>query len=275
MYHTIAHAKIASSVAITALVISSTALAQTPEPPVDRAETTNATAAARGEALPAASTGQAKSDQPSTAATLPKSTARPPAIPLAAADSAPAKPVTRTDKWHDGFYLRVNLGFATQWTTIDDATTVPNYSAKGTTIAADLLIGGAPSPGIIFGGALLLESLPSSKFEADSASAKTGMLLGSIGPFIDGYPNPRGGFHSGGMLGVSAARLTGNHHFAPERTYGFGVATWLGYDCWVADQWGIGGLLQFSGAHTSQRQDFADLGIFTRSVALLLTAVYQ
>jgi hypothetical protein len=275
MYHSISRTQIASSIAVLLLLNSTTTLGQTPEPPTDREGAPNPTGPVHDEVTPVASMGQTKSAPPSTSAARTNTHETPPAVHWAAKDSPPTKPTTRTDKLHDGFYLRLNLGFATQWTSIDSAATVPNYSAKGTTIAADLLIGGAPSPGLIFGGALQFESLPSSRFEADSRSAKTGILLGTIGPFFDGYPNSRGGFHSGGMLGFSAAHLTGNDYFAPDETYGFGLATWLGYDGWVADQWAVGGLLQFSGAHLAAHRDSSDLGVFARSVALLLTAVYQ
>jgi hypothetical protein len=90
-----------------------------------------------------------------------------------------------------------------------------------------------------------------------------------------GYPNPRGGFHSGGMLGASVAHLTSNSAFGVDNAYGFGLATWLGYDCWVADQWSVGGLLRFAGAHVIGHDGTSDVGAYTRSIALLLTAAYQ
>ena len=142
-------------------------------------------------------------------------------------------------------------------------------------MVVDLLVGGAPSPGIILGGALLVDSLPSTKFESDQASTKTGLSIATLGPFVDAYPNPRGGFHSGGMLGVSAAHLTGNTYFAADRAYGFGLATWLGYDCWVADQWSMGALLRFAGAHVVDQGGSPDVRVYTRSIALLFTTVYQ
>jgi hypothetical protein len=167
-----------------------------------------------------------------------------PKLQLAAQAPPPAAVTARTNKLHDGFYTRISLGFATQWTTLDYATPRPNFGAKGSTIVADLLLGAAPSPGIVLGGALLLDSLPSTRFDSDGVSAKTGLSLVTVGPFLDGYPNPRGGIHAGGMLGASVAHLTGNSYVASN--YGLGLATWLGYDCWVADQWSVGALQRFS-----------------------------
>jgi hypothetical protein len=184
--------------------------------------------------------------------------------------------VARTDKLHDGFYLRLNLGFGSQSTTIDDGTPSPNLKATGGTLAIDLLAGGAPSPGVIIGGALFLDSLPSKTFRADDGySAKSSVSLLTIGPFIDGYPNPRGGFHLGGTVGLSNARLSNNPNIPFDKALGFGLAAWLGYDWWVADQWSVGGSLQFSGAHTSKTVNSTDVSVDTRSIMLMLTAVYQ
>jgi hypothetical protein len=200
--------------------------------------------------------------------------------PAAAATTSPPTfaPTTAekpTARLHDGFYLRANLGFGTQRTTIDDASLRPNFSARTSTMVGDLLVGGAPSPGLVFGGALLLDSLPSTAFQTDGYSTKTTLSLMTVGPFIDAYPNPRGGFHSGGMVGASAAHLDGDARYPAENVYGFGLATWLGYDCWVADQWSVGGLLRFSGAHSVGHKGSTDIGVYSRSIALLLTVVYQ
>jgi hypothetical protein len=90
-------------------------------------------------------------------------------------------------------------------------------------MVADLLLGAAPSPGIVLGGALFLDSLPSTRFDSGGISAKTGLSLVTVGPFLDGYPNPRGGLHAGGMLGASVVHLTGNSYLASN--YGLGLAT--------------------------------------------------
>jgi hypothetical protein len=277
MNHCIMFGKMAVGFAIVSTMNPSAIYAQTPAPAaetVSPTENSNADPNAATSATPVAhqrpsAEAQAQTSQPRPEATSPS---RP---ELAAQAPAPAALTIRTDKLHDGFYARLSLGFGTQWTTIDDATVRSNFSAKESTLIVDLSIGGAPSPGIILGGALLLDSLPSTAFKADGISAKTGLSLMTVGPFIDGYPNPRGGFHSGGMLGASAAHLTGNTYFAAENAYGFGLATWLGYDCWVADQWSVGGLLRFAGSHVVGHKDSSDVGVYARSIALLLTAVYQ
>jgi hypothetical protein len=193
---------------------------------------------------------------------------------LATQAPSPPSPAIRTDRLHDGFFLRVSLGFASQSLAIDDTSTRPNYTGKGNTLTVDVMLGGSPSPGINLGGALLFDSMSSTRLTSGGDAAKTGLSLLTVGPMIDGYPSPRCGFHSGGMLGVSAAQLTNRSAFATDAVYGFGLAAWLGYDTWVADQWSVGGVLRFAGAEMG-RTSTPHLGADARSVALLLTAVYQ
>jgi hypothetical protein len=200
---------------------------------------------------------------------------QPPKIQLVDQTPPPPPPVARTDKTHDGFYARLNAGFGSQSTSLDAGPGVPNFSGTRGTLDLGLLIGGAPSPGIVLGGALLLDSMPSTTLEADGYSLKTGTTLATLGPFIDGYPNPRGGFHLGGTVGFSALKLSKDAGLASDRPNGFGLAAWLGYDWWVAEQWSVGGLLQLSGAHTTRSAQLGDISVDTRSIALMLTAVYQ
>ena len=229
---------------------------------------------------PDAQPAAAPDTQPPVAPANPKrSTApaeRPPLIHLVDQTPPPPPPVARTDKSHDGFYVRVNLGFGSQSTSLDSGSAWPNYSGTAGTLNLGLLLCGAPSPGIVLGGGLLFDNMPSTSLDAsDGYTLKTSTSLATFGPFIDGYPNPRGGFHLGGTVGFSTLGLSNARGLASNRTNGFGLAAWLGYDWWVADQWSVGGLLQFSGSHTTHSATGADLSVDTRSVALMLTAVYQ
>ena len=265
-----------AGIAISSLFFSSVASAQAPAP----------TAAVN------AGVSQSEADQPNSpaapapvpqqvearSATPPEATAKPsnqPMIQLAAQAPAPAPVVPRTDKMHDGFYVRLNLGFASQGTTIDDGAAAPNFHARTGALVIDALVGGAPAPGVILGGSLMFDRMPSTTFDADGFRAKTGVTLFTIGPFIDGYPDPRGGFHLGGTVGPCLSRLTNGSYFGSTRATGFGLAAWLGYDWWVADQWSVGGLLRFSGANTSHSENSSSLSVDTRSIALMFTAVYQ
>jgi len=237
------------------------------------------TASALAQAQPAAPEPVPAPQQPEVAGNAspaaPATTTQAPKIQLVEQAPPPAPPVARTDKMHDGFYARLNLGFGSQSTSIDAGQAYSNFSGTRGTLDLGLLIGGAPSPGIILGGALLLDSMPSTSLNADGYTLKTSTTLATLGPFIDGYPNPRGGFHLGGTVGLSTVRLSNDAGLPTSRANGFGLAAWLGYDWWVADQWAVGGLLQFSGAHASRNAQSMDMSVDTRSISLLLTAVYQ
>jgi hypothetical protein len=229
---------------------------------------------------PASAASQAPAASPSPSASAaapapPAASSTAPTIQLAAQAPPPPPPVARTDKIHDGFYARLNLGFGSQSTDIDNGVLPDNFTGSGGTLDIDVLVGGAPSPGVVLGGALLLESLRSTTFNADPYSLKTSVGLATLGPFIDGYPNPRGGFHLGGTLGLTSVRLTSDPNLPFNRAFGFGLAAWLGYDWWVADQWSVGGLLRFSGNRTTHHENSMDMAVDTRTIALMLTAVYQ
>ena len=169
----------------------------------------------------------------------------------------------------------MNLGFGSQSTTIDNGSPLPNFTGSNGTLDIGLLVGGAPSPGIVLGGALLLDNQLSTTLKADPYTLKTSLTLATLGPFIDGYPNPRGGFHLGGTIGLSNARLTSDQNLRSTKAFGFGLAAWLGYDWWVADQWSVGGQLQFSGSRTTRHENATDMSVDTRAIALMFTAVYQ
>jgi len=77
------------------------------------------------------------------------------------------------------------------------------------------------------------------------------------------------------MLGASAAHLTGDRFLYVENTLDVGLTTWLGYDCWVADQWSVGGLLRFAGARDIDNKNTSDVEVYTCSIltcCILVTA---
>jgi len=189
-------------------------------------------------------------------------------------------PVPRTDRTHDGFYARVSLGFGNLCTTLNS----PNSGAitgDGSTLALDVALGYAVSPGIVLGATLLMESLPSIELSAMDPTT-TDVNAQMLGPFFDGYPSPRGGFHLGG--GVGAARTGIQRREAAGFTHatGYGISGWLGYDVWVADQWSAGILVRLMGTRTKAdaeateyNNDAGSASMATQSIALMLTGLYN
>jgi hypothetical protein len=127
---------------------------------------------------------------------------------------------------------------------------------------------------------LLLESLPSADF-GGTPPVEANVTTTLVGPFFDGYPNARGGFHLGGALGFAQDRLSRTAVAGFKKATGFGLAGWIGYDLWVAEQWSVGGLVRLMGTRGSADVepgsgfDAGSANMATQSVHIVLTTVYH
>lgn len=183
---------------------------------------------------------------------------------------------SRTFHRHDGFYLRTNFGYGISWASFnDDGPGKAAFSANGGGLALDLLVGGSPSPGFVLGGGLLGNWIFSADFESDDGAAIDTRNVSStlLGVFADGFPQGTGGFHIGGLLGLSV--LTLGKGAQPGSTMGLGGAAWLGYDQWVGDDWGLGGLVRFTAAQSVGEEGPVDLTASHASLTLLFSALYH
>ncbi len=143
-------------------------------------------------------------------------------------------------------------------------------------LAVDLLAGGSPGKGIAVGGALLLDSAHSVDFEDQSSVIGSSNVRSTLlGVFIDGFPNPRRGFHLGGMLGFASAHLNRKSVAGFNDTKGGGLAVWLGYDAWVSEQWCMGGLLRLTGTRSGADVAGDRVTVATSSIAIMLTGLYH
>lgn len=265
------------SVFVASLAVAQPAPSTSPAPP--NVATVPAPTSTEPPQVPATDAGQPPPS--STQAPVPTIALRPEAPPPIdlRPDPLPA-PVPRTYHTHDGFYARVNLGFGMLDTSIDTPGSGSDLTANGDTLAMDLAIGYSPTPGIVVGGAVLFESLPSADFDDPSASeANASTLL--LGPFFDGYPNARKGFHLGGTLGLAQDRLSRKSVAGFRTAEGFGLAAWIGYDFWVADEWSVGGLLRVMGtratadADQTTNYDSGTAHVATQSIHLMITTLYH
>jgi hypothetical protein len=207
-----------------------------------------------------------------------------PVEPAPAASTQPAKmnvetpepeaPVQRSYHVHDGFYLRANIGLGAYGVRYDD-----DVNAGGASLAFDLMIGGSPSPGFVIGGALLGDfnrNLSVRQGDRDIGEASVG--TGLIGPFVDGFPNSKGGWHLGGMIGLATVRtedLPGSDEVRTDQ--GVGGAVFGGYDAWVADEFAIGGLMRFSAAvaRSEDSETGRKLDSTSTALTLMFTALYH
>lgn len=159
--------------------------------------------------------------------------------------------------------------------TIDTPRTSYNLDAKGDTLDFNLLIGGSPSPGVAIGGTILTRSLPSADFEYQGTLRESDVGTVLVGGFVDGFPNPRGGFHLGGAVGLAQTQIKHSDVAGFTKAGGIGLAGWVGYDLWVGDQWSVGGQLQMMGTRTNGKVDDTTAPVSTRSAALMMSVLYH
>lgn len=190
----------------------------------------------------------------------------------------------RTRLRHDGFYLRLNGGFGYGSTTATSDGSSAEYNLHGGTYGLDVLIGGTPGTGLVVGGGLFLQGYidPGTSREGESfvnlaKRDSDGVGLVMIGPFIDVFPNPYGGFHFGGTLALAGTSLQDRKD---NPSGGFGLGIWAGYMGWVSSEWSVGGLVKVTGIWTGRevenddaaRKDVLDS---SRAVQLMFSAAYH
>lgn len=229
--------------------------------------------------VPRPALGQEPAPEPAEPTINVTSEPEPPAEPTIQVASEPAPPpVKRTYHVHEGFYARLSFGggYAISHYNTEDA----DFDLRGTGFNAgvDLLIGGSPAPGIAIGGAFMANLAFSNTFKAnDRDLGNRNLSTFLLGPFVDGYPDPKGGFHLGLALGLGPAKLeAGNGDEGLGTFTGFGAAGWLGYDFWVADEWSAGLLYRF-GTNIGVGQDSMNqsLSVVGLTNTFLLTTAWH
>jgi hypothetical protein len=159
----------------------------------------------------------------------------------------PPAPVQRTYQVHEGFYLRADLGLGTL--SSDLSGPGPDLSSSGMELEGDLLVGAGLAPGVTLGGGLLYATQLSGDWDIEDTdlTASNGDLSTFIvGPFIDGFPNAKDGWHFGGLAGLAIAQFDPGEPLDSSTALGFGGSVWAGHDFWVAPEWSVGGLIKVS-----------------------------
>ena len=88
---------------------------------------------------------------------------------------------------------------------------------------------------------------PSVEFAGQSVSVDSARVqLSRLGPFVDFYPDPKGGLHLLGAVTLTAFSLTDtdtDETLANARGPGF--AAGVGYEWWIGEQWSAGVMARF------------------------------
>jgi hypothetical protein len=164
--------------------------------------------------------------------------AQPNPDPAPATPTAPPASLPRGHYLHDGFYLRYALGPST-WQLRGTATSGSAEYAGGA-FGEILAIGGTIPNGFVIAGAA-------------SAAISSMATIGNYGVLIDWFPNPKDGWHLGGLLGLGLVRAPAPLVFGPAiagmqtssgggNLEGFGLGATLigGYDLWITPQCSLG-----------------------------------
>ena len=108
--------------------------------------------------------------------------------------------------------------------------------------AFELSIGGTPGRGLVVAGTLLTHDRnnPVLRGRPDGDVELSGRMgFAMIGMTVDWYPNPRGGFHFGGTLGLAALSAPvppGDVFVDHIGGGGGGISLATGYDWWIGEQ---------------------------------------
>jgi hypothetical protein len=107
-------------------------------------------------------------------------------------------------------------------------------------------IGGTPSRGFVFGGAVSEKTL-SSIHTSGVAADLTSVQATTLGVFADWFPDNRGGWHVGGLLGLGSLLIKSVSE-SDQMNLSFAGQVFGGYDAWIGPEWSIGlqGVLGFS-----------------------------
>ena len=154
---------------------------------------------------------------------------------------------------HDGFYFRLGLGYAhlSLKGELTESTPKQEIDVTGGGANFSLWLGGTPAPGLVLGGAVIGHAFAEPKVELGGASGtaeNTTVNVSVIGPFVQYYIDPKGGFYLQGLIGFVSAKTTyesGGTTNESEDTTGAGFALGAGYDFWVGEQWSIGPEFRF------------------------------
>jgi hypothetical protein len=197
----------------------------------------------------------------------------------------PPPPEPRRRMYHDGFYLRMTVGGGLLSTRSSVSDTVDTSDARlsvdGAGYLFDFGIGGSPAPGLVVGGAILVQDAwsPRVRYRGPTGFAleRTGPVSESlwfalVGPMVDAFPDPDGGLHVGGTLGIAVLGLEDD---AGNASTGLGAAAWVGYLWWVSSEWSIGATLRMAFAGTGRELPDGDATDITRSLGLGFTALYH
>lgn len=180
--------------------------------------------------------------------------------------------------FHDGFYFRGSIGGGALGATISVDGLSDDIEVSGGAFSLDLMFGGTPADGLVIGGAYFFSQAqkPNVKVGSQEGESKNNFNFGIIGPFVDWFFVPDGGFHAGLIVGGAVANVTNNDGTEKSSSAtGAGGGIFLGYDFWIGEQWSLGILGRATGGSVTNTDALIDEKITVANFALLGTVLYH
>lgn len=182
---------------------------------------------------------------------------------------------------HDGFYLRLGLGFASANGTVEFKDTDIEADVTGGGLAVELALGGTVAPGLVIGGGSYGASIPKATWDAGGGLGEAdagALVLSSIGPFMDYYFDEHGGGHL--QLAIAFAAVSQEEGDDLGENYdGTGYALMIGggYEWWIGDEWSLGllGRLQYFSVSGEGDETDAEFDATFLMPALMMSITYH
>jgi len=175
------------------------------------------------------------------------------ALVVVVAAVAGSSRVALGDEVHEGFQFRGAIGGGY----VSDSESPDNAKVSGGGFGFELYAGGYVVPGVAIGGMLGGVSAPgpSVSENGQTVNAASGSSLTSawIGPYVDIYPDPVGGFHVSLALELARLSVSDGSGTTEDSSPGWGVGAGLGYDWRISGAFSMGLLarLNYSSASLS------------------------
>jgi hypothetical protein len=159
----------------------------------------------------------------------------------------------RKGRVHDGFFLRMGIGPGHVSDKIEGAGPLEDqeFTIRGAGPGIELMLGGTVAPGLVVGGGLWGTTLSSAELDDGTGGEEfpgtVELNFSQLGPFVDYYPNPRGGLHLllGGGLGTFSMQKVENEELLANAK-GFAGLAGVGYEFWVGKEWSLGATAKLS-----------------------------
>lgn len=184
----------------------------------------------------------------------------------------------------DGIFIRAGLGAGgLVGSNRLQSTVIPgDFTFSGGGVALDLAVGGTILPGLVLGGEIMAQQavrpVVTRTSTLEQYKLDTDNYFGLVGLFTEWYPRPHGGFHIGGLLGLSFFNrvdpVTGVQLAA---AYGIGIGGNIGYVFRFSRNWGLdlSGRINVGGVYGNGRDAPVTDRYTLASFSLLASILYH